>query len=86
MKNFSVHKANSIKKVYLKPKVARLYHSNSPNKARQQAIQSSSQSNNITIDMRIPVNSEPPSNQTSATHKRDFQSVTSKPQKSDSNQ
>ena len=34
MKNFSVHKANSIKKVYLKPKVARLYHSNSPTKAR----------------------------------------------------
>ena len=61
MKNFSVHKANSIKKVYLKPKVARLYHSNSPNKGRNQTNQPIPQSNNITIDMRIPVN-EPPSN------------------------
>ena len=33
-RNFSVHKANSIKKVYLKPKVARLYNSTSPKKQR----------------------------------------------------
>lgn len=33
-KNFTVHKANSIKKVYLKPKVARLYNSTSPKKQK----------------------------------------------------
>ena len=34
MINLSINKANSIKKVYLKPKVARLYSSTSPMKNR----------------------------------------------------
>ena len=37
MKNFSANKAGQVKKVYLKPKVARLYNSTSPKKSRTQS-------------------------------------------------
>ena len=38
MKNFTVHKANSIKKVWSKAKVARVFNSTSPNKFRNDGV------------------------------------------------